>query len=235
MVNLLICAQTYLQKKFANLVWVSQNTLLPKNFFNESTDPISEFQYLRLDHIRILSACNRIVSLLLFYRKHAGWIAKFKTRCAAKNCMDRIFLLSYSFRRLAMLTGWTQFSSRIRNKYIKVHRTLGKTYVTCAIMSGLAALYLSVYSTAGLITHLGFGILAILWIYCTTHTYFSIVIKGDTDMHQRWMIRSYALCFAAVTLRIWLPYLPVFFISISPYLIKSFRGFVGYPILLLQK
>src|SRR5436305_3499775 len=104
-----------------------------------------------------------------------------------------------------MLTGWSQCSSRIRNKNVKVHRTLGKIYVTCAIVSGVAALCLSPFSTGGIITHFGFGILGFLWVYCTARAYYTIAVKKDIDMHQRWMIRSYALCFAAVTFRIWLP------------------------------
>ncbi|MFC5623379.1 DUF2306 domain-containing protein [Algoriphagus winogradskyi] len=31
--------------------------------------------------------------------------------------------------------------------------------------------------------------------------------KLDVDSHENWMIFSYAACFAAVTLRIWLPIL----------------------------
>ena len=51
---------------------------------------------------------------------------------------------------------------------------------------------------------MGFGMLALFWLYTTTNAYTSIRNR-DIASHQKWMIRSYALCFAAVTLRIYLP------------------------------
>ena len=33
------------------------------------------------------------------------------------------------------------------------------------------------------------------------------VRQGDLEAHREWMIRNYALTFAAVTLRLWLPFL----------------------------
>jgi Predicted membrane protein (DUF2306) len=134
-----------------------------------------------------------------------GGLLSSKPAALLKTAWIGFFYCHIIFGGIALLTGWTQFSSRIRNKHVKVHHTLGKIYVTCAITSGLAALYLAAYATAGVITHFGFGILATLWIYCTFRAYLFIVMKKNTYMHQRWMIRSYALCFAAVTLRIWLP------------------------------
>jgi hypothetical protein len=39
----------------------------------------------------------------------------------------------------------------------------------------------------------------------STSAAYVYIRKGDINNHQVWMIRSYALTFAAVTLRIWLP------------------------------
>ena len=109
---------------------------------------------------------------------------------------------------LALLTGWSQFSKKWRNKYLKTHRTLGKTYVISVFLSGLAGFYIALYANGGLTAKLGFGILAILWLLTTVKAFTAIKNKKIIE-HQRWMIRSYALCFAAVTLRIWLPLLPM--------------------------
>ncbi len=51
---------------------------------------------------------------------------------------------------------------------------------------------------------MGFGLLAVLWLFTTANAYRHIRL-GDRVAHRRWMIRSYALTFAAVTLRIYLP------------------------------
>jgi len=105
---------------------------------------------------------------------------------------------------IALLTGWSQFNQRLRNRYLSIHRSLGKIYVIACILSGSAGLYLSFYATGGLVASLGFGGLAIAWLISTLKAFLSIRNK-EIDKHQQWMIRSYALTFAAVTLRIYLP------------------------------
>ena len=105
---------------------------------------------------------------------------------------------------VALLTGWSQFSTRFRNRNLSFHRLLGKIYVIVCLLSGMAGLYLSFFATGGLIASWGFGGLAVSWLVTTSKAFLSIR-NGDIDNHQVWMIRSYALTFAAVTLRIWLP------------------------------
>lgn len=105
---------------------------------------------------------------------------------------------------VALLTGWSQFSKRIRNRNLTLHRALGKIYVVCVVLSGTAGLYIAYFATGGWVAVLGFSGLAIAWLFTTSKAYLTIRNK-NIDQHQHWMIRSYALCFAAVTLRIWLP------------------------------
>ncbi len=59
-------------------------------------------------------------------------------------------------------------------------------------------------SEEGLPTHLGFGILALLWFFTGLQAY-RMVRRGDIEAHRRWMIRNFALTLAAVTLRLYLP------------------------------
>lgn len=105
---------------------------------------------------------------------------------------------------LALLTGFSQFYKTLRRKRPTLHRALGKIYVIAVLLSGLAGLGIAFFATGGIIPSLGFAGLALLWLYTTSKAYTSIK-KTDIDAHQRWMIRSYALCFAAVTLRLYLP------------------------------
>ncbi len=107
---------------------------------------------------------------------------------------------------ISLLAGWTQFSKKIRDRYLSVHRLLGKIYVTAVVLSGSAGLYLSFFATAGLLSKLGFAALAVLWLFSTSAAFIQIR-QGLVSAHQNWMIRSFALAFAAVTLRIWLPLL----------------------------
>lgn len=105
---------------------------------------------------------------------------------------------------LALLTGFSQFYKRLRVKRPGLHRTLGKIYMLSVLLSGISGLGIAFYATGGIIPALGFAGLAILWLYTTFNAYTSIK-KGQVTNHQRWIIRSYALCFAAVTLRLYLP------------------------------
>ena len=105
---------------------------------------------------------------------------------------------------IALLAGWLQFSKRFRNRNINFHRNLGKVYLIAVAFSGMAALFIAQYATGGIVSMIGFTGLAIGWLFTSLQAYLAIRRK-DIDRHQRWMIRSYALCWAAVTLRIWLP------------------------------
>lgn len=128
---------------------------------------------------------------------------------------------------VSMLTGWTQFSAKIRARNIGLHRTLGKIYVIAVLFSGSAGFYLSFYATGGIVSGLGFGTMAFLWLF-TTAMAFITVKQGNINAHRNWMIRSYALCWAAVTLRIWLPGLQGFFglDFLSAYLLVSWLCWV---------
>lgn len=110
------------------------------------------------------------------------------------------------FGGLALLIGWVQFSEKIRNSNLQRHRTIGKVYVTAALISGSCGIYIGLYATGGIISALGFMSLGTIWLYTTLKAYFAIR-KGDVELHQGFMIYSYVACFAAVTLRIWLPIL----------------------------
>jgi uncharacterized membrane protein len=109
---------------------------------------------------------------------------------------------------IALLTGWSQFNSKLRTTRLSLHRTLGKIYVAAVLISGLAGLYIAFYATGGMVSQWGFGLLAVAWL-TTTAMAFSKIKAMDLDAHQQWMIRSYALAFAAVTLRIHLPFMQV--------------------------
>lgn len=108
------------------------------------------------------------------------------------------------FGGLALLIGWTQFSMKFRTKNLTLHRTIGKVYIVSCLLSGSAGFYIAFFATGGVIASLGFGCLATAWLVTTSSAYLSIR-KKQIDAHQAWMIRSYALTFAAVTLRIWIP------------------------------
>ncbi|SEC28595.1 Predicted membrane protein [Tenacibaculum sp. MAR_2009_124] len=107
---------------------------------------------------------------------------------------------------LSLLIGWIQFSKRLRDRRINIHRLIGKTYTVSVLISGICGLYIALNATGGIISIIGFFSLGIVWLYTTIIGY-KTVIQGNIRFHEKMMIYSYAACFAAVTLRIWLPIL----------------------------
>jgi uncharacterized membrane protein len=105
---------------------------------------------------------------------------------------------------VAMLTGAFQFFKPLRQKAPAVHRWLGRIYVTACTIGGLAGGTIALSSTAGPIAGWGFFLLAVLWVPFTLLA-LTAAMRKDFVSHERWMIRSFALTFAAVTLRIYLP------------------------------
>ena len=77
-------------------------------------------------------------------------------------------------------------------------------YVASVLLSGCAGFGIAFAASGGLMGQLGFGTLSILWLFTTVQA-FQAIRKRNISQHQNWMTRSYALCFAAVTLRLWLP------------------------------
>jgi uncharacterized membrane protein len=124
------------------------------------------------------------------------------------------FFFHISFGGLALLTGWYQFIQKRRQRYLNLHRWLGRFYVIAVLISGTAGLYIAFYATGGLISILGFGLLALCWLFSDVMGYVAIR-KLDVLSHKKWMIRNYALTFAAVTLRVWLPLMMLPFFHIA--------------------
>jgi len=106
---------------------------------------------------------------------------------------------------IALIIGFIQFKKSFRERHYSIHRLIGKIYVFSVLLFGATGgFYIALFANGGFANSLGFGSLAVLWFYFTLKAF--IFIKNrDFDAHKDWMVRSYALTFAAVTLRIWNP------------------------------
>lgn len=111
---------------------------------------------------------------------------------------------------LALLIGWTQFSSKIRDNNLTLHKRIGKLYVIAVTLSSIAGICIGFFATGGVLSSLGFISLGIIWFSTTIMAFVNIKNK-QIEKHQKMMVYSYAACFAAVTLRIWLPLLIIIF------------------------
>lgn len=106
---------------------------------------------------------------------------------------------------LAIIIGPFQFLPKsITRRYLKFHRWLGRIYLVSVLISGLAGLYMAQFAHGGLAARVGFALLSISWLFSGTMAYTRIRNK-DVQSHRQWMVRNYALTFAGVTLRLWIP------------------------------
>ena len=110
------------------------------------------------------------------------------------------------FGGLALLVGWTQFSPWLRRAHLPWHRRIGKVYVVSALLGGLAGIGIGTQATGGWAAALGFMSLGVVWLY-TTFTAYRHIRAGRMMAHQKMMTYSYAACFGAVMLRLWMPFL----------------------------
>lgn len=104
----------------------------------------------------------------------------------------------------AMILGAFQFSKTLRRKAPTVHRWMGYGYFLACVVGGFAGGAIAMSSTAGPIAGFGFFTLAFLWVPFTLLA-LAAAMRKDFVGHERWMIRSFALTFGAVTLRLYLP------------------------------
>lgn len=112
------------------------------------------------------------------------------------------------FGGIALLVGWTQFIKTFRKKRIGLHRAIGKIYILSVMISGVCGVYIAQFATGGISNIIGFSLSGLIWL-STTYLAYKSIKSGKIEAHQNFMIFSYAVCFSAVTLRVWLPLLTV--------------------------
>ena len=106
---------------------------------------------------------------------------------------------------VALAAGVFQFAPRLRARHPRLHRLNGRLYGLAVLAGGLSALALAIGAWPERpVAAAGFGLLALMWLG-TTGQAVRLARRRDFARHRRWMIRSFALAFAAVTLRLLLP------------------------------
>jgi uncharacterized membrane protein len=127
----------------------------------------------------------------------------------------------------ALAMGSFQFPRTFRNRHFTLHRWIGRIYLLAVSLGAIAGFRIALVAAGGLPAHVGFAMLAVLWLVTATMAYIR-VRQSQFQNHREWMIRNYALTFAAVTLRIWLPLLagPLGYDFLSSYVTVSWLCWV---------
>lgn len=158
----------------------------------------------RLIFVTVLSP----VIALLSYRYFVVPGIKPPTVIASNTFLHPWLLVHVAGAATALLLGPLQFFWALKARFRQLHRWVGRVYALACTVGSISGFALSLGASTGWISSLGFGLLAICWQFTTGVAYVRIS-QGRVDDHRRWMIRSFALTFGAVTLRLYLAVVPL--------------------------
>lgn len=104
---------------------------------------------------------------------------------------------------IILLAGFFQFSEKVYNNR-PLHKLLGKIYVFGVLFFAAPGAYvMTFFINRGPGPFVSFMLQNTLWILFTFYAW-RLVMKGRINEHIQYMHRSYALAFAAVTLRLYI-------------------------------
>jgi len=111
---------------------------------------------------------------------------------------DRHLLIPHTLAGIfALLIGPINFSSRIRQHHLQLHRVLGRIYVISVFVGAATGVDLA----AGRPGLPGTSMQAAAWIVCTTAALITARNRQFVQ-HRQWMARSYAVTFTFVSSRV---------------------------------
>ncbi len=97
---------------------------------------------------------------------------------------------------IALVIGPLQFFTALRTKYPRMHRTIGRIYLTVILLSGIAAVHLAIFDNLLRKGEFMFGTgvlgMALAW-FITGGMAFWAIRNKNIMQHKEWMIRNYVL------------------------------------------
>ena len=114
-----------------------------------------------------------------------------------------VLMAHISASPIALVLGAFQFSGKRRAKNPGLHKWSGRFYALAILIGGISGLLLAIDALGGAVAGWGFGLLSIAWMGTTANAV-RLAMQGNYVAHRKWMIRSFALTFAAVMLRLYL-------------------------------
>jgi hypothetical protein len=120
-----------------------------------------------------------------------------------------------------LLIGPFQFVRRLRTRRPAVHRATGYVYITACLIGAPAGFMLAFGTTSGPLAASGFAMAALLWPLFTWLGWRAAVERRFGD-HREWMLRSWAMTAAAITLRLMLPFSG---------LVLGLKFYTAYPVI----
>ena len=104
----------------------------------------------------------------------------------------------------ALLLGPMQFSDRLRQRYTKLHRVVGRIYVFGALVAAPFGAYIQYFEERMGGTR-SFSLAALTdaaLLMLTTAIAFGYILKGKVQQHRQWMTRSFAVAIVFLEVRV---------------------------------
>jgi len=101
---------------------------------------------------------------------------------------------------IALFLAPFQFSSRLRQRHLQLHRVMGRIYVGCVAIAAPAAILIS--SILVVPTLLMASVIQAFGWFATTATALYCVRTGRIQQHREWMMRSYPFAMVFVVVRV---------------------------------
>jgi uncharacterized membrane protein len=104
----------------------------------------------------------------------------------------------------ALLLGPMQFSDRLRRRFAKLHRVVGRFYVAGVFVAGPLGFYIQFFEErmgGPRSFSLAAAADAVLWML-TTGIAFAFILKGRVQQHRQWMTRSFAVALVFLEVRV---------------------------------
>lgn len=133
---------------------------------------------------------------------------------------------------LALAIAPFQLSTRLRRARPMLHRAMGYLYAVSILVAGGGALLMMPGFQGTPFAAACFVLLAVLWLGFTALAIWK-ARQGNYAAHRRWMLRSITLTFAAVALRLMMPFLMLGGMSVAEtYSITAWASWVPSLIVL---
>jgi uncharacterized membrane protein len=131
-----------------------------------------------------------------------------KALAASFKVRPWVFRLHLFGGAVALALSPFQFGAFAPSRRVNAHRVSGRIYTGAVLVAGTASLLLAPFAATGPIAQLGFGMLGAAWLGSTVLGVRAIH-RGNVARHREWMVRSFALCCAGISLRLLLPLLMI--------------------------
>jgi hypothetical protein len=146
-----------------------------------------------------------VIRILRLHADSGEWQYLIATGAIGQTPAFRIsFFVHLATATPVVLLGWIQFIPALRRRWPQAHPWVGRIYVGLVLLAAApSGLGLAFGAAGGWVAAVAFFIVCPLWWWVTWRAWRRI-LRRDIAGHERMMIRSYALSFGAVSLRLWM-------------------------------